>query len=66
VTKEWCDVRLPAELCIAVEQQFGQKFGSLEQFLELVLRELVASDAVILDRTERRIIEQRLRDLGYI
>ena len=66
MTKEWRNLSLPAELCIAVEQQFGQKFANLEQFLEFVLRELVASDAVILDRTEQRIIEERLRHLGYI
>ena len=35
------DVRLPAELCAAVEKKFGQQFGSLEEFLDLVLRELL-------------------------
>ena len=60
------DVRLPSELCQAVEQRYGARFGSLEQFLTFVLRELLRDDAAQMDRAEQRIIEQRLRDLGYI
>jgi hypothetical protein len=60
------EVRLPASLCAAAEQKFGARFGGLESFLTSVLQELVREDAAQLDQEERRIIEQRLKDLGYI
>ena len=60
------EVRLPAELCQNAEQRFGARFGSLEQFLVFVLQELLRDDAAQMDQAEQRIIEERLRDLGYI
>jgi uncharacterized membrane protein YgcG len=59
-------ITLPEELCAAAEQQFGSRFESLEKFLEFVLRELVRDDAEALDKSEQAVLEQRLRDLGYI
>lgn len=60
------DVRLPAELCAAVEKKFGQQFGSLEEFLAFVLRELLRDEASQLDEREQRMVEDRLRELGYL
>jgi hypothetical protein len=60
------EVRLPSELCQAAEQRYGARFGSLEQFLALVLQELLRDDAAQMDQAEQRIIEERLKDLGYI
>jgi len=57
---------LPEELCASAEQQFGARFGSLESFLEFVLREVVRGDAEALDRDEQAVLEKRLRDLGYL
>jgi hypothetical protein len=59
-------VSLPTELCTRAERKFGQRFGTLEQLLEYVLRELVRDDAAQADENEQRMIEQRLRDLGYL
>jgi len=59
-------ISLPEELCAAAEQQFGSRFESLETFLEFALRELVRDDAEALDKSEQAVLEQRLRDLGYI
>jgi hypothetical protein len=59
-------VSLPAELCMQAEKKFGEKFGSLEQVLEYVLLDLVRDDAAQADEGEQRMIEQRLRDLGYL
>ena len=59
-------VTLPAELCAQAEKRFGEKFSSLEQMLEYVLRDLVRDDAAQADESEQRMIEQRLRDLGYL
>jgi hypothetical protein len=59
-------VSLPEELCAAAEQRFGGKFQSVEALIEFVLRELLRDDARKLDQQEKEILEQRLRDLGYI
>jgi hypothetical protein len=60
------EVSLPVELCEAVEQRFGQKFANIEAFLVFVLGELVRDDAHQMDQSDQRMIEARLRDLGYI
>jgi hypothetical protein len=60
------ELRLPADLCRAAEERFGRQFGSLEELLTFILRELLSDDAARMDQTEARIIEERLRDLGYI
>ena len=60
------EVRLPAELCREAEQRFAARFGGLEQLLTSLLRELLRDDAAQMDEAEQRIIEERLRDLGYI
>jgi len=59
-------VSLPEELCISAEQRYGAQFATVESLLEFVLRELVCDDAEKLDQKEKAILEQRLRDLGYI
>jgi hypothetical protein len=59
-------ISLPEELCATVEQQFGGSFEGVEPFLEFVLRELLHDDAESLDKTERVVLEKRLRDLGYL
>ncbi|HLW85834.1 MAG TPA: hypothetical protein VKR60_11520 [Candidatus Sulfotelmatobacter sp.] len=60
------EVHLPAELCETAEKKLAQKFGSLEELLIFVLRDLVRDEALQLDHAEQRIIEERLRELGYI
>jgi hypothetical protein len=60
------EVRLAASLCEAAERKFGARFGGLEPFLNALLQELLRDDAAEMDRDEQRVIEQRLKDLGYI
>jgi len=59
-------VNLPADLCVQAEKRFGGKFGSLEHLLEYVLRDLLRDDATHADEEEQHLVEQRLRDLGYL
>lgn len=59
-------VHLPVELCEAAEQRYGARFGKLDDFLALVLQELVRDDAAQMDQSEQQAIEKRLRDLGYV
>lgn len=66
IVTEMRTVNLPAELCVRAEEKFGEKFGSLEKLLEYVLRDLLRDDAAQADEGEQRIIEQRLKELGYL
>jgi len=59
-------VQLPEELCRAAEQRYGAQFGSLERLLEYLLQNLVRDDAAQMDESEQRMIEERLKNLGYI
>ncbi len=60
------EVKLEAALCERAEQKFAPRFGGLEPFLNHVLRELLREDAAAMDQKERLMIEQRLKDLGYM
>ena len=60
------EVRLPADLCAAAEQKFSPRFADLEALLVFLLHEVLRDDAAVLDQNEQRIVEERLRDLGYI
>jgi hypothetical protein len=60
------EVHLPAELCNDAERRFAARFGTLEELLIHVLQELLRDKAAQMDEGERRVIEQRLKDLGYI
>jgi hypothetical protein len=59
-------ISLPEDLCASAQQKLGARFENLEAFLEYVLRELVRNDAEALDKSEQAVLEQRLRDLGYL
>lgn len=63
---EMRDVRLPEGLCAAVEEKFGHAFGSLEELLIFVLRDLSRDEASKSDQVEQRLIDDRLRELGYL
>jgi hypothetical protein len=60
------DVRLPSDLCAAAEARFGDRFGTLEEFLAFVLRELLRHESAKAEEAEQRLVEERLRDLGYL
>ena len=66
MSSDFREVRLPDELCREAERRFGARFGSLEEFLVFVLRELLRDQAAQMDQDEQRVIEKRLKDLGYI
>lgn len=59
-------IRLPGDLCLAAEKRFSNRFGSVEELVIFLLQELVHADTVSLDRADRAVVEERLRDLGYI
>lgn len=59
-------IQLPAELCADAEAKFGSVFGSLEELLVSVLRELLRDEARSADEAEQQLVEERLRELGYL
>jgi hypothetical protein len=63
---EWREIRLPADLCSAAEQKFGGSFRSLDEFVAFLLEDLISKDTIDLDRADQAVVEDRLRDLGYI
>lgn len=60
------NVSLPENLCAAAEEKFGKSFDGLREFLIFLLGELVSDQAASMDEAERRLVEQRLRELGYL
>jgi len=60
------EVHLPADLCERAQAQFGKQFSTIDDLLVFVLKELVRDDAHKMDEHERRMIEERLRKLGYL
>ena len=66
MTAEFREVRLPEDLCAAAELQYGSQFGSLDELVTFVLQEVLRDDSARLNAAEERVIEQRLRDLGYV
>ena len=59
-------ISLPEDLCSAAEELYGKRFPSLEKLIVFLLEEVTRRDAVRLDQEEQRIIEERLKDLGYL
>lgn len=60
------DLRLPADLCAEAEKKFGRTFASVEELLTFVLRELLHDEGAQFDQAEQRLVEERLRELGYL
>jgi hypothetical protein len=59
-------VNLPEDLCAAAEKYAAGRFDSLESLVSFLLQEILKDEGVKFDRAEEQMIEQRLRDLGYI
>jgi hypothetical protein len=59
-------VQLPEELCGRAEKLLAGRFESLEALISFLLEEIVNDDAVKFDQAEEQMIEQRLKDLGYM
>lgn len=60
------NLQLSADLCHKAEQLFGGRFATVEELLTNVLQKLVGRDAIQMDIAEQKVIEQRLKDLGYV
>ena len=63
---QYRSIRVPEELCQEAENWIKGRFENLEALITFALQELVKADSSRLDRQEEDMIQQRLRDLGYI
>ncbi len=59
-------VQLPYLLCEAAEEKYRSQFNNLEELLSFVLKELTNDSALKTDEAELQLVEERLRDLGYL
>ena len=59
-------VILPENICLAAEKKFAHRFGSFEDFLVAILDHILRDDAIRIDEKEEKIIEERLKGLGYL
>jgi len=59
-------VQLPEDLCAKAEQWLQGRFDNIEALLKFLLQEIVRGDSSKLDQKEEEIVQQRLRDLGYL
>jgi hypothetical protein len=66
MTEPLRQVSLPEDLCSAAEKLYGKQFPSLEKLIVFLLEELTRHDAARFDDQEQRIIEERLKALGYL
>jgi hypothetical protein len=60
------NLQLPADLCAAAEKKFGREFGGVEELLVFVLNDLLRDEAFRADQAEQKLVEDRLRELGYL
>ncbi len=59
-------VQLPEDLCVAAETWLHGRFPNLETLLTSFLQEITQHDGAKFDESEEQMIEQRLKDLGYM
>jgi len=59
-------VQLPEDLCLAAETWLRGRFPNLESLLTSFLQEITQHDGAKFDESEEQMIEQRLKDLGYM
>jgi hypothetical protein len=60
------EIRLPADLCAAAEEMFGSTFRTVDDLIIFLLKEVLRRDTIDMDRADQAVVEERLRDLGYI
>jgi hypothetical protein len=66
VITETREIRIPADLYSAAEKKYGASFHSVDELVIFLLRELTSGDTAALDQADQQVVEERLRDLGYI
>ena len=63
---QYRSVRLPEELCQQADAWLKGRFENLDALLAFLLQEVIKDEGAKLDQQEEEMVQQRLRDLGYI
>jgi hypothetical protein len=63
---EYRTVRLPEQLCCDAEKWLAGRFDNLEALISFLLQEVVRDDTAKLEQAEEKLVQQRLKELGYI
>jgi len=66
MTSSWRSAEISEPMSRAAQTRFSPRFSSLTELVNFVLRELLDDTALKMDEADECIIQQRLRDLGYI
>ena len=59
-------ISVPEDLYLELEARLGPHFGSVDDMICFIIRELLRSDTRALDEAEQQMIRTRLKDLGYL
>lgn len=60
------EIRVPEDLCKAAEKKLANRFKSVEELIIFLLSEISQDEAGQLDDREKRMIDERLKSLGYM
>jgi hypothetical protein len=66
VADQYRSVQLPESLCSEAEAWLKGRFENLEALIIFSLQEIIKDEGTKLDQQEEEMVQQRLRDLGYI
>ena len=59
-------IALSAELCQLAEEKFRTRFSSVDELVTAILNQLLLDDGLRMDEGEQRLLEERLKGLGYL
>jgi hypothetical protein len=60
------EIRIPSDLYTSAGKKFGNRFQTVDELVVFLLQELISGDTTALDQADQQVIEERLRNLGYI
>lgn len=59
-------VQIPEDLYRTIKDRLGSQFTNVDDFVSYVLREVLREDFPSFDESEQKMIQSRLKDLGYL
>ena len=59
-------ITVSSELCRLAKEKFRTQFSSVDELVTAVLNQLLLDDGLRMDEGEQRLLEERLKGLGYL
>ena len=66
IVSRYRSLQIPEELCAQAERWLRGRFNNLEDLVAFALEEIIKEESAKLDQQEEEMVQQRLKDLGYI